>query len=131
MHRWNGRPVLDVGSRFQAWARAEGLDDEPGGGDEEATDDHAGALLMPRQGDQYLLEAGIPGGAQAIPVRVRPPAGQQVVEIRTDDGAVQQLGPPFAGRIEPRPGHHSVEVWLPGGGAPIASATFTVVGAAP
>jgi len=130
MHRWEGRTVLDVGPRFQAWARAEGLHDEPGGDGEGAVDDQDGALLMPRHGDQYLYEAGIPAGAQAIPVRVRPPAGQLVVEVRTDDGGVQRLGPPFASRIEPRPGRHTVEVWLPGECAPLASATYTVVGAA-
>ncbi len=141
MHRRDGagRPVLDVGPAFQAWARAEGLHDEPGAAAPERGEAgpasreprEAGALLRPRHGDHYLLEAGIPEGAQAIPVRVRPPAGHLVVEIRTDDGAVQRLGPPFAGRITPRPGQHRVELWLPGGRAPLASASFTVTGAAP
>ena len=129
MHRWDGRPVLDVGPEFQLWARAEGLHDEPGAGAGEPGGE--AVLLMPREGDQYLLEAGVPRGAQAIPVRVRPPPGQPRVEIRTDDGAVQVLGPPFSGRIEPRVGRHVVELWLPGGSAPLARASFTVIGAGP
>lgn len=129
MHRWDERPILDVGPQFQLWAQAEGLHDEPGNGAGPADDAEESALLMPREGDQYLLEAGIPRGAQAIPVRVRPPPGHDSVEVHTDDGAVLNLGPPFASRIEPRPGRHVVEVWVPGGSAPLARASFTVIGA--
>jgi penicillin-binding protein 1C len=130
MHRWEGRAVLDVGPAYQQWALAEGLHDEPGGG-ESPGDEGAGAgFLLPRPGDQYLLEAGIPDGAQVVPVRVRPPSGERLVEVRIDDGAVLRLGPPFVGRIEPRPGRHHVELWLPGGTAPLARSDFTVVGAA-
>jgi penicillin-binding protein 1C len=128
MHRWEGRPVLDVGPEFQLWARAEGLHDEPGAGD--GTGGEA-LILMPRQGDQYLLEAGMPEGSQSIPVRARPPPGHRVVEIRGDDGAVLRLGPPFAGRLAPRPGRHVVELWVPGGREPLATATYTVIGSVP
>lgn len=131
MHRWDGRAVLDVGPEFQLWARAEGLHDEPGAGAGEPRGGDDAALLLPRPGDQYLLEAGIPAGAQSIPVRARPPSGQRLVEIRADDGLVLRLGPPFTGRIEPRPGRHFVELWLPGGTAPLARAAFTVIGAVP
>lgn len=127
MHRWEGRPVLDVGPEFQLWARAEGLRDEPGAG--EGAGSGGALLLMPREGDQYLLESGMPEGAQSIPVRARPPPGQRQVEIRGDDGTVLRLGPPYAGRIAPRPGRHAVELWLPGGSAPLARATYTVMGA--
>lgn len=128
MHRWEGRAVLDVGPEFQLWARAEGLPDEPGAAEAAGT---GGAILSPRDGDRFLLEAGIPAGAQAIPVRVLPPRGAAVVELRTDDGRAERLGPPFAGRIAPRPGDHVVELWLPGGAAPLARARYTVAGAAP
>jgi penicillin-binding protein 1C len=127
MHRWEGRPVLDVGPEFQLWARAEGLHDEPGA---EGEAGGAPLLLMPREGDQYLLEAGIPEGAQTIPVRARPPPGERLVEIRNDDGTRLRLGPPFAGRIAPRAGRHVLELWLPGGSAPLARVAYTVVGAA-
>jgi hypothetical protein len=131
MHRWEGRAVLDVGPAFQHWALAEGLHDEPGGGASPGEEGAAGAFLLPRGGDQYLLEAGIPSGAQAVPVRVRPPAGARVVEVRGDDGSVVRLGPPFVGRVEPRPGRRRVELWLPGGDAPLASADYLVIGATP
>lgn len=128
MHRWRGRAVLDVGPEFQAWARAEGLHDEPGDGGASG----AGAgFLLPRTGDEYLVEAGIPAGAQQVPVRVRPPPGARAVEVRSDDGTVLRLGPPFAGRLTPRPGRHRVELWLPGGSSPIGSADYVVHGAGP
>jgi penicillin-binding protein 1C len=128
MHRWDRGPVLDVGPEFQLWAQAEGLHDEPGSGvgDVPAAD---GILLLPRQDDQYLLEPGLPDGAQSIPVRARPPAGERRVEIRSDDGTVLRLGPPFTGRIAPRPGRHVVELWIPGAAAPLARASYTVIGA--
>ena len=130
MHRWEGRAVLDVGPAYQQWAQAEGLHDEPGGGVSPGDEGAGPGFLLPRPGDQYLLEAGIPDGAQVVPVRVRPPSGERLVEVRTDDGAVLRMGPPFVGRIEPRPGRHHVELWLPGGAAPLARSDFTVVGAA-
>jgi penicillin-binding protein 1C len=130
MHRWDGRAVLDVGPEYQLWARAEGLRDEPGAGEALVEGSAGGAFLMPRHGDQYLVEAGIPSGAQTVPVRVRPPEGERLVEVRVDDGTVLRIGPPFIGRIEPRPGRHHVELWLPGGAAPIARSDFTVLGAA-
>ena len=134
MHRWRDGPVLDVGPEFYGWARAEGIDAGPW---EESPEDAAtpagdrARILLPAQGDEYLVEAGAPVAAQGIPVRVRPPAGAARVEVRADDGIVLALGAPFAGRLPARPGRHRVELWLPGGGRPLAISEFEVHGAGP
>ncbi len=129
MHRWRRGPVLDVGPEFYGWARAEGI--EAGPWPEEESPAPAGAsarILLPGQGDEYLIEPGVPDEAQGIPVRVRPPPGARRVEVRTDDGSVLALGAPFAGRIPAVPGRHRVELWLPGGARPLAYAEFAVRG---
>ncbi len=133
MHRESGvgtlrRPVLDVGPDFYAWARTQGWqagpwpDEERGGGGAE--------LLSPEDGDEYLVEAGVPASAQSIPVRIRPPPGAVRLELRTDDGQVLPLTPPFTGRLPARAGRHRVELWVPGGAASLASAEYQVRGAA-
>jgi penicillin-binding protein 1C len=126
MHRRGpAGPLLDVGPEFRAWARAEGIDTEPfaspaqGGGE--------ARFLLPRDGDEFLLESGFPEGAQAVPVRVLAPAGVAEVEVRTGAGTLT-LRPPFTGRLTVRPGRHRVELWLPGASAPSASSTFLVLG---
>jgi penicillin-binding protein 1C len=130
MHRWLERAVLDVGPEFYGWARAEGLaagpwpepaDDEPRRSD--------ALIVLPGNGDEYLVEAGMPRDAQVIPVRVRPPRGAQVVEVRADDSTVLELGAPFAGRLPARPGRHRLELWVPGGAGPLAVSEFVVRGA--
>ena len=134
MHRWRDGPVLDVGPEFYGWARAEGIDAGPWEESPEDAGTPAGdgaRILLPAQGDEYLVEAGAPVAAQGIPVRVRPPAGAARVEVRADDGIVLALGAPFAGRLPARPGRHRVELWLPGGGRPLAISEFEVHGAGP
>jgi penicillin-binding protein 1C len=134
MHRETGleharHSVLDVGPDFYAWARTQGWqagpwpEESPGGG--------AAELLTPNDGDEYLLEAGVPSSAQSIPVRVRPPPGAQRLELRTEDGAVVALTPPFTGRLPARTGVHRVEVWAPESTAALASAEYRVRGAEP
>ncbi len=131
-----GAPVLDVGPAFYAWARAEGLEAGPWFEDAAQRAEPRGdpgqeaRILLPGDGDAYLLEAGIPGEAQAIPLRVRAPAGTRRLEARTDDGLVLPLEPPFVERLPARPGAHRVELWEPAGAAPLASARFTVRGSA-
>ncbi len=131
MHRQSGeglarRPVLDVGPDFYAWARTQGWQAGPWP-DEEGTGGGA-ELLTPEDGDEYLVEAGVPARAQSIPVRVRPPPGALRLELRTEDGQVVPLAPPFTGRLPARAGHHRVEVWAPGGASALASAEYQVRG---
>jgi penicillin-binding protein 1C len=131
MHRESGagptrHPVLDVGPDFYAWARAQGW--QAGPWPDEGQGPGAAEFLTPQDGDEYLLEAGIPHTAQSIPVRVRPPPGALRLELRTDDGLVVPLLAPFTGRLPARAGRHRVEVWAPGGAAALASAEYQVRG---
>ncbi len=129
MHRWRERPVLDVGPEFYGWARAEGL--EAGPWPEPADGERQGSfarIVLPGNGDEYLVEAGVPQDAQTIPVRVWAPPGARVVEVRADDSTVLELGAPFAGRLPARPGHHRLELWIPGRTGPLAVSEFVVRG---
>jgi penicillin-binding protein 1C len=131
MHRESGvgvaqREVLDVGPDFYAWARTQGWQAGPW---PDAANGPGGAqLLAPEDGDEYLLEAGVPLSAQSIPVRIRPPPGVLRLELRTDEGGVLALLPPFVARLPARAGRHRVEVWLPGGTTALASAAYQVRG---
>jgi penicillin-binding protein 1C len=121
--------VLDVGPAFYSWARAEGLEAGPwleGEAREPAAD--AVRILLPGDGDEYLLEAGLPAESQAVPLRLRVPATTRRLEARTDDGTVVPLEPPFVARLTARPGWRRVEIWAPSGAAPLASARFLVHG---
>ncbi len=131
MHRHDGPGGLDVGPEFYAWAAAEGIDGGPGAGPPAGSVREPGSIVLPADGDEYLLDAGLPGRAQSIPVRIRPPAGAARVELRQDDGSVLALAPPFAGRLPARPGRHRIELWIPGGAAPVAWGTYQVHGSAP
>ena len=117
------RVVLDVGPRYRAWARAEGIEAEEvaGAGPERL------AILQPADGDEYLVEAGLPPGAQAIPVRLVVPRGTARLTLRTG-GQVLELSPPFQARLPVRAGAQRLEVWLPGGAGPAAVSRFTVRG---
>ena len=131
MHRESGagparRPVLDVGPDFYAWARTQGW--QAGPWPDEGQAEGRAQLLAPEDGDEYLLEAGLPDSAQSIPVRVRPPPGALALELRTEEGAVLPLRPPFTGRLPARSGRHRVELWLPGGTQALASAEYQVHG---
>jgi penicillin-binding protein 1C len=131
MHRESGtgparHPVLDVGPDFYAWARTQGW--QAGPWPEDARVEGGAQLLSPEDGDEYLLESGLPGSAQSIPVRVRPPPGALRLELRTEEGTVLQLLPPFTGRLPARGGRHRVELWLPEGTRALASAEYQVRG---
>jgi penicillin-binding protein 1C len=122
---------LDVGPQFYGWAAAEGID---GGPRAEAAPGRAageGRIVLPADGDEYLLDGGLPSGAQSVPVRVQPPPGAHRVEVRGEDGSVLPLEAPFAGRLPARPGRHRVELWVPGGSSPVHVASFRVRGAGP
>jgi penicillin-binding protein 1C len=84
-------------------------------------------LLAPADGDEFLVEAGYPEGAQSVPVRLAVAPGTSRVELRVD-GAARSLSPPFEERLSLGPGRHRVEVWLPGARAAEAAAEFTVFG---
>lgn len=141
-------PALDVGPGFYDWARAEGLaangpagsslagrrrddrastespGDEPGeaGGGRDA----GVRILLPADGDEYLLDPGIPLASQGIPLRVMAPAGIGRLEIRRDDGEVRPLPESGVDRLPPVRGRHAVEVWAEGGRGPLARSTFLV-----
>ncbi len=124
------RPVLDPGPRYQAWARAEGIATSAGGAAPAAGGDEGVEILLPADGDEYLVEAGLPAAAQAIPVRLVVPRGVARVLLRSGEGGrpPQVLEPPFTARLPARPGQGRLEVWLPGASAPAAVSRFTVRG---
>ncbi len=64
--------------------------------------------LLPGDGDEYLVEAGYPDGAQAVRVRVALPRGSGA-EVRLDGDPVV-LDPPDAARLVARPGAHRLEI---------------------
>lgn len=119
--------VIDPGPGFYAWARAEGMQAGPVPRCTPAAAASA-RLVAPREGDEYLLTAGVPAEAQSIPVRVELPPGVERAELRTADGAVVLLEAPFTTRLPARPGPGRVELWLPGGQAPEAVAHYRVHG---
>jgi len=125
MHRdgAGGGTELVLGPEYAGWARAEGIASRPG--------DPPGAgrvrLLAPLDGDEFLVEAGYPEGAQSVPVRLGVAAGVARVELRVD-GRPRTLSAPFADRIALGPGRHRLEVWLPGDRQPAAVAGFTIHG---
>ena len=138
MHRLTGgtgaRATLDVGPQFYAWAQGEGIStfDPPArpGLDSGAPLLAAAAsikLLSPRDGDEYLAEPGLPPGAQSIPVRAAVAGESGPLELRID-GVAQPLRAPYATRIPPARGRHTLELWRPGGSAPLAAATYLVHG---
>jgi penicillin-binding protein 1C len=119
----HGGAGLVLGPEYAEWARSEGI---PAA--EATAPGTAVRLLEPTPGDEFLVEAGYPDGAQSVPVRLAVPAGMPRVELRVD-GLHRELGPPFRERLALSAGRHRLEVWLPGGRAPAASADFTVHGA--
>jgi penicillin-binding protein 1C len=127
MHRWSpgagGRArVLDVGPTYRAWARGEGIDDGPSRGSGAARS----RLLVPADGDEYLVDPGLPLADQTIPVRIEPGGGVTTLEIALDGVPARRLAAPFVGRVPATRGAHRLEVFEPGGEAPVATAAFTV-----
>ncbi|HOX46463.1 MAG TPA: transglycosylase domain-containing protein [Myxococcota bacterium] len=131
MHRQAapGLVALDVGPEFYAWARAEGLSAGPAAappGETAAPGGGRGRLLMPGDGDRYLLEPDLPAADQSVPVRAVAPAGVSRLELRLDGQPVAELGPPFVGRVPAARGAHRLEVWLPAGERPLWSVGYVV-----
>ncbi|AKU90474.1 Multimodular transpeptidase-transglycosylase [Vulgatibacter incomptus] len=120
------RPALDVGPGFYGWAHAEGIASAPLGPARPAGDGTGPRFLLPADGDEYLLETGIPLESQAIPIRVVAPAGQAELEVRLDDGSVVPLPSSFTARIPAERGRRRLELWARGGDAPLAVSRFVV-----
>jgi penicillin-binding protein 1C len=134
MHRSAGtagreRTLLDVGPEYYLWARGEALDAGPWPAATAASrggPPHPARLLSPGDGDEFLLDPAIPHDAQSIPVRALAPPGVERLEVRTDEGTKLALLSPFAARVPARRGQHWLELWGPGGQAPLASARYRV-----
>lgn len=119
MHRLEaGRPVLALDARYAGWAERERLDVAPapvGAGD-------APGFLTPRDGDEFLLEAGVPLSSQTIPVRIRG-AGQ----LRVDGASVVVDGLGRT-RVALLPGKHRLELVRPGATGPLQSVEIRIRG---
>lgn len=83
-------------------------------------------LLLPGDGDDYLVEPGIPLQDQTIPIRALAPPGVTRLEVRTSDGTVHTIGAPFVSRLPAPPGRHRVELWIPGSPTPAAVSEYRV-----
>jgi hypothetical protein len=131
MHRLvAGRPVRDVGPRFQAWARREGLEvGPPAVGPLVPGAETRPSFGTPRDGDEFLLEAGIPLDSQSIPVRVLA-ADPRGVRVRVD-GAPTAFDPAHDGRLALGPGRHTLELWTDGAAEPSSRVQVRVRGGAP
>ena len=127
MHRrLAGQAVLDVGPRFAAWARREGLATTA------VSVTGAGArptFGTPRDGDEFLLEAGIPLQSQSIPVRVLA-ANPRGLHLRVD-GAPAAFDPAHDVRLALGPGSHTLELWAEGDSGPASRVQVRVRGGAP
>lgn len=128
MHRAGagGAPTLDVGPEFYAWARGEGLPSEPVAEAGPAARGPATRLLLPGDGDEYLIDPGAPLSDQTIPVRATAPAGLAALELRADGGPRTRLTAPFSARLPAARGEHHVELFLPGASSPSAVASYLV-----
>ena len=101
MHRLSeGRPVLALDARYAGWAERERLAVAP----TVAAAGEAPGFLTPRDGDEFLLEAGVPLSSQTIPVRVRGAA-----ELRVD-GAPVPVDALGRTRVPLLPGRHRLEL---------------------
>ena len=104
MHRMaeGGRRVLALDARYAGWAERERLEVAPAdpGGMERA------GFITPRDGDEFLLEAGIPATSQTIPVRVQGAAGL-ALQV---DGAPAVLDAWQRGRLTLGHGTHRLEL---------------------
>jgi hypothetical protein len=127
MHRLAaGHRVLDVGPRFYAWAQRERLN-VAFGEDSRAEGGAEPGFITPRDGDEFLVERGIPLVSQTIPVRIRGPA---TIRLRVD-GAAVALDPTRSTRLALAGGAHQLELWKPGGAGPTTIVRIQVRGGEP
>jgi penicillin-binding protein 1C len=127
MHRLAaGHRVLDVGPRFYAWAQRERLS-VAFGEDSRAEGGAEPGFITPRDGDEFLVERGIPLVSQTIPVRIHGPA---TIRLRVD-GAAVALDPTRSTRLALGGGAHQLELWKPGGAGPTTIVRIQVRGGEP
>ena len=118
MHRMaGGRRVLALDARYTGWAERERL--EVGAG---AIGDGPPGFITPRDGDEFLLEAGVPVSSQTIPVRVRGTGELQV------DGSPAPLDPLGRTRLALTAGVHRLELREATGVAPLRRIEIRVRG---
>lgn len=135
MHRAlpDGRRVVDLGTRYYAWARHEGVEAGPWmqstpqarAGENQRMAEPA-QLISPRDGDEFLLDPGLPHADQTIPIRALAPQGITQLTLRNDRGPAITLVSPFTARLPATVGTHRIELWVPGATLPQATATITV-----
>jgi len=113
MHRLSGgRSVLALDARYSGWAERERLDVAPAPtGDR----DEPPGFITPRDGDEFLVEGGIPASSQTIPVRVRGGERARLVV----DGRVVSLQDGRSGRLALLAGTHELELRSPGSSEPL------------
>jgi penicillin-binding protein 1C len=118
MHRLaGGRLVLALDARYAGWAERERLDVTRG----EAGSEPEG-FITPRDGDEFLLEAGVPVASQTIPVRVRGPGQLRV------DGSLARLDALGKTRLALTAGVHRLELWPEVGAGPLSRVEIRVRG---
>jgi penicillin-binding protein 1C len=126
MHRLaGGKRVLDVGPRFYSWAQRERLEVGPA----ESAPLGPGAapgFISPRDGDEFLVESGIPLASQTIPVRVQ---GRANTQLRVD-GIVTPLDRWLRARLQLAAGVHRLELWPAHATAPASAVAIRVRGGA-
>jgi penicillin-binding protein 1C len=121
MHRLaDGRRVLALGGRYAGWAERERLEIGSGSGAGEAP-----GFLTPRDGDEFLIEAGIPAVSQTIPVRVQGGERSRLVV----DGRVVALEAGRSARVALLAGTHVLELRAPGASEAVERIRVRVHGA--
>jgi penicillin-binding protein 1C len=124
--------IVDLGLDYYDWAQAEGLSSEPwlaalclqaGDGERESA---AAQILLPGQGDEFMLISDLPLADQAIPLRIRAAPNLGVLEVWIDGVLVKRLAPPFTGRIPASMGEHRLELRKPGAEVALSEVRYRV-----
>ncbi|MBX7116369.1 MAG: penicillin-binding protein 1C [Myxococcaceae bacterium] len=106
--------IVDMGLDYYDWAQAEGLSSEPwlaalclqaGTAD---NDTATAQILLPGQGDDFMVLSDLPLADQAIPLRIRASPKLGVLEVWVDGVKWKELPPPYTGRIPVSLGEHTV-----------------------
>lgn len=127
--------VVDLGSDFYEWERAEGLAEEPWlasacagavPGEDEVATRKGPRILYPLADDEFLLFPDLPLKDQAIPLRIRAAPAEGPLEVRMDGEPLFTLRAPFTGRIPARKGDHVLSLYRTGEAEPAAEVRFRV-----
>ena len=107
------RRVTDIGPRFYHWARLEGLEAGPwpdvGAPRPSAQRTHL-QIMLPHNGDEYLLDPGIPIEHQQVPLHAIPPDGETSLRIVLNGRELGMLNAPFTSSLPARPGTNHLVV---------------------